>query len=151
MRIGHTIVALNLPSASMLRGVTALSRRPLPSHPIPPRYCESLREESGWGCGEANRVAIIHSTGRGGGGLTRHSGRGGKPEEAPVKDDIKWALLTLMPRHTCVRTRTHVQTHTRAAPSPSLVPRGTPHLLWPELSSLSSRGRLCSKCGAEWQ
>lgn len=94
MRIGHTIVALNLPSASMLRGVTALSRRPLPSHPIPPRYCVSLREESGWGWGEANRVAIIPSTGGGRvgvgwGGLTQRSGSGGEPEEAPVKDDIK--------------------------------------------------------------
>ena len=58
MQIGHTIVALNLPSRSMLRIVTALSWCPPPLLLLPPRNCVCL-----WGgemrAGGANRVAII--------------------------------------------------------------------------------------------
>lgn len=56
MQIGHTIVALNLPSRSMLRIVTALSWCPPSSHPETVCVCLWGRE---MGDGGANRVAII--------------------------------------------------------------------------------------------
>lgn len=81
MRIGHTIVALNLPSRSMLRAVTALSWCPLPSHPDTVRV-------SGKSAGGANRVAIIQ-VGVGVGGVSRSVTGWGRGGGGRTGDDIK--------------------------------------------------------------
>lgn len=50
MQIGHTIVALNLPSRSMLRIVTALSWCPPPPPPPTQKLCVFVRRRNeSWG------------------------------------------------------------------------------------------------------
>lgn len=129
MRIGHTIVALNLPSRSMLRAVTALSWCPLPSHPDTVRV-------SGKSAGGANRVAIIQVGV--GGGVSRSVMGWGRGGGGRAGDDIKFWLAQF--------------DGTTCPPHPLL-----PILLWhcspPKFRSccVGLQAHLCCAWSIEWQ